>query len=49
MASALIVFVIVWLPVLLVLGIVALILLRGVLEARRRLPIVAPVEPPPAA
>ena len=47
-ASALIVFVIVWLPVLLVLGIVALILLRGVLEARRRLPIVAPVEPPPA-
>ena len=48
-ASALIVFVIVWLPVLLVLGIVALILLRGVLEARRRLPIVAPVEPPPAA
>lgn len=48
-ASALIVFVIVWLPVLLVLGIVALVLLRGVLEARRRLPIVAPVEPPPAA
>jgi len=48
-ASALIVFVIVWLPVLLVLGIIALVLLRGVLEARRRLPIVAPVEPPPAA
>jgi hypothetical protein len=48
-ASALIVFVIVWLPVLLVLGIIALILLRGVLEARRRLPIVARVEPPPAA
>ena len=47
-ASALIVFVIVWLPVLLVLGIIALVLLRGVLEARRRLPIVAPVEPPPA-
>ncbi len=42
-ASALIVFVIVWLPVLLVLGIIALVLLRGVLEARRRLPIVAPV------
>ena len=48
-ASALIIFVIVWLPVLLVLGIIALVLLRGVLEARRRLPIVAPVEPPPAA
>jgi uncharacterized protein DUF4349 len=45
-ASALIVFVIVWLPVLLVLGIIALLLLRGVLEARRRLPIVVPQEPP---
>jgi len=45
-ASALIVFVIVWLPVLLVLGIVALVLLRGVLEARRRLPIAVPQEPP---
>jgi hypothetical protein len=47
-ASALIVFVIVWVPVLLVLGIIALLLLRGVLEARRRLPIVVPQEPPPA-
>ena len=45
-ASALIIFVIVWLPVLLVLGIVALVLLRGVLEARRRLPIAVPQEPP---
>ncbi len=49
-AGALIVFVIVWVPVLLVLGIIALLLLRGVLEARRRLPIVAAAqEPPPAA
>jgi hypothetical protein len=45
-ASALIVFVIVWVPVLLVLGIIALLLLRGVLEARRRFPIVVPQEPP---
>jgi hypothetical protein len=45
-ASALIVFVIVWLPVLLVLGIIALLLLRGVLEARRRLPIAVSQEPP---
>jgi len=46
LASALIVFVVVWLPVLLLLGIIALLLLRGVLEARRRLPVVAPQEPP---
>lgn len=46
LASALIVFVVVWLPVLLLLGIIALLLLRGVLEARRRLPIVAPQQPP---
>ncbi|MDP9244455.1 MAG: DUF4349 domain-containing protein [Chloroflexota bacterium] len=45
-ASALIVFVVVWVPVLLVLGIIALLLLRGVLEARRRFPIVVPQEPP---
>lgn len=49
-AGALIVFVVVWVPVLLVLGIIALLLLRGLLEARRRLPIVAAAqEPPPAA
>ncbi len=49
-AGALIVFVIVWVPVLLVLGIIALLLLRGVLGARRRLPIVAAAqESPPAA
>jgi hypothetical protein len=36
--SALIWFAIVWLPILLVLGILAIIALRGVLEVRRRLP-----------
>jgi hypothetical protein len=46
LASALIVFVVVWVPVLLVLGIIALLLLRGILEARRRFPIVVPQEPP---
>ncbi len=46
LASALIVFMVVWVPVLLLLGIIALVLLRGVLEARRRLPTVAPQEPP---
>jgi len=44
--NALIWFGIVWLPVLLVLSIVALVALRGVLEVRRRLPLVA--HPPPA-
>lgn len=44
--NALIWFGIVWLPVLLVLSILALLALRGVLEVRRRLPLVA--HPPPA-
>jgi hypothetical protein len=42
--NAVIWFGIVWLPVLLVLGIVALLALRGVLEVRRRLPVTG--EPP---
>jgi len=45
--NALIWFGIVWLPVLLVLSILALLALRGVLEVRRRLPLVA--HPPPAS
>jgi hypothetical protein len=36
-------FVVVWLPVLLVLGLLVLVALRGVLEVRRRLPPAAPV------
>ena len=44
--NAVIWFGIVWLPVLLVLSILALLALRGVLEVRRRLPLVA--HPPPA-
>ena len=39
--NALIWFGIVWLPILLVLGILALLALRGVLEVRRRLPLAA--------
>lgn len=39
-------FAIVWLPVLLVLTVLALLALRGVLEVRRRLPL--PTDPPPA-
>lgn len=41
-------FVIVWLPVLLVLSLLVLLTLRGVLEARRRLPL-ARIDQPPAA
>lgn len=46
--NALIWFGVVWLPVLLVLSIVALLALRGVLEVRRRLPMPASRDVPPA-
>jgi hypothetical protein len=41
-------FVVVWLPILLVLAIIGLVLYRGVLEARRRLPPARPPVSPPA-
>ena len=45
-AGALIWFAVVWVPILLVLGIVALLALRGVLEVRRRVPAIAADRPP---
>ena len=42
LASGLIWFVIVWVPILLILAVLALVALRGVLELRRRVPVAAP-------
>ncbi|MEP7081988.1 MAG: DUF4349 domain-containing protein [Chloroflexota bacterium] len=45
-ASGLIWFVIVWVPILLILAVLALVALRGVLELRRRVPVVATGDEP---
>lgn len=46
LASGLIWFVVVWVPVLLILALLAMLALRGVLEVRRRTPSASTTEPP---